>query len=178
MENNTPKKEKVIPMSPGIQGVQIKVSPEEQEILDKAKAIQEKKMAEAQAEEDAIIADLVAKHNLGRDEIDVAVEVERELSDPKTGVQTMTAALDYYKDLTHSQACFLAINANSKANHMHQSLHQYQNRIAELEKQLETIMVAQKLEMEAREGILNDEMVDAIAEESAKEALGTIPEGE
>ena len=159
-----------------------KLSPGEKEVMDKAIAIQNKQQAEQQAEEDKIIAELVAKFGLGKDEINSAAEFEKDLSSPETGIKSVVEAMDYYKEMTKAQAMFLAITSNSRGNQLQATLNEYARKLDDVEKQLEAILIAQALELEAKDSVLEitteEQKADAMAEESAKEALGTIPEGE
>jgi hypothetical protein len=126
-------------------------SKEEQEVMEKAKVIQEKKNAEYQAQEDAAIAELVEKYGIGRPEIDVAIDTEKALSSKTSGVQTVADGIEFYKDLTPSQVKFLAVVANSRANQLQHNLNGYAAELDRITQKLDTLLSAQKAEQNAKD---------------------------
>ena len=62
---------------------------EEQEILKQAEDVQKKRLERLQKEQDAVLLELQKKFGLGKVLIEAALEVEKSLSNPETGINTV-----------------------------------------------------------------------------------------
>jgi len=157
--SETPKKEeeksdkKVVQMIPtGPQNLP-KLSPEEQEIMNKAKEIAKKKQIEQQEQADAIIIEIAEKFDLTQDKIDKAIKIQGEISNPETGITNIVEAIEYYNkaNLTRSQILFLAVNSSSQANYLQQKLSMLGAKLESVSAQLVSIRNLQNQTKESKE---------------------------
>lgn len=93
-------------------------------------------------EESKVLSMLQDKYNLPTEDLDAAIMVEVELSDPSTDITNLVEAMDFYnsKGLTPNQIMFLAINANSRKNALSMQVDTLKSQLSQMEIRFETIM--------------------------------------
>jgi hypothetical protein len=102
-----------------------------------------------EAENQAAMLELEAEFGLTKKQIQVCMDLELFLSNPKSGVTTLIGAMQHYKSqgLTEGQMLFMSVNANSRANMFRNDAENFHTQLGEAQQQIVVLMKLAKMNM-------------------------------